>query len=454
MEKNLESAFQSEAVMAARKTKKPEDALAEAKRKTREQLSIDRSKLLNKRPFIGSLLMRLDLVPVLDDRLPTAATNGDSIFVNIDFYAKLTLEERLFVLAHEAWHCALLHFMCRQNRDHEIFNIATDLEIHFLLTSEGLKAPFVLPHDPGWQGLSAEEIYARYPKGTMLVAGVGGQESENIKNVRKGGGFDTHLDKDDDLSQRHSDDGDDDCDANDNNQSPRHSGAGIDAEYSPSISVGAAERCRERLTSVVQQYQRMKGDLPLGIAAIVKTVLEPKINWREILAQFVTKCYGGSRQWLPPSRRHVWQGLYLQSSQDSRLNAVVAVDTSGSTYGALPRFFAELNGLLNTFGSYQLTVIQCDAAVQKVEQFDDFSPFPQNYKWEAMGFGGTDFRPVFQYVEEHAELEPNLLVYLTDGYGYYPERPPSYPVLWMVTPFGAILADWGLQCPLDDDRDG
>ena len=427
--------------MATRKPRKPkgtEQILAGIKDKVREQLAIDRHKLLMKMPFIGSLLMRLDLVPVRDDRLPTAATNGDSVFVDIDFYAKLTAEERLFVLAHEAWHCALLHFMRRQNRDHEIFNCAADLEIHFILTREGLKAPFVLPHDPAWQGLSAEEIYAKYQQAAKGNAGVdseAGRESEHIKNVRKGGGFDTHLGQGETLDGGKEENGE----------------KGIDIDFTPDIPAGAAERCRERLTAVIQQMQRTKGDLPLGIESAVEKILEPKINWREILAQFVTSCYGGSRQWLPPSRRHVWQGLYMQSSRDSRLNAVVAVDTSGSTMGDLPRFFSELGGLLNSFGSYQLTVIQCDADIQKVEQFDDFNIFPPDYKWEVKGFGGTDFRPVFNYLDKHPELTPNLLVYLTDGCGDYPERPPSYPVLWMVTPDGNISVEWGLQCVFEED---
>jgi len=433
--------------MAKRMTKTKESPLEVLKRKASEQLAIDRHKLLMKMPFIGSLLMRLDLVPVRDDRLQTAATNGDKVFVDIDFYARLTADERIFVLAHEAWHCALLHLARRQNRNHEIFNCAADLEIHFILTHEGLKAPFVLPHDPAWQGLSAEEIYARYPKPPKGTAGTasqqlqGGEESENIRNVRQGGGFDTHLGKGDEL------------DGMGATQDNGVGGKGEDADYTPVINAGAAERCRERLTAVVQQYQRTKGNLPLGMETVVEKILEPKINWREILAQFVTSCYGGSRQWLPPSRRHVWQRLYLQSSRDLRLNAVVAVDTSGSTIGDLPRFFAELGGLLNSFGSYDLTVIQCDAEVQKIETFDDMAPFPADYKWKAKGGGGTDFRPVFDFVEEHPELEPNLLIYITDGYGDYPESAPGYPVMWLVAPRGEISVPWGLQCPFDNSDD-
>ena len=128
--------------------------LARQKIKVGELLAQDRQKLLMRMPFIGALLMRLDLVPVRDERLDTAATDGDRIYVDIDFYMKLKSDERLFVLAHEAWHCALIHFMRRGDRNKEQFNIAADLEIHFILTDEGFKAPFVLPHDPRWKGLS------------------------------------------------------------------------------------------------------------------------------------------------------------------------------------------------------------------------------------------------------------------------------------------------------------
>ena len=148
-----------------------------------------------KMPFVGAMLMRLDLIPVRDGRLDTAATDGDRIYVDIDFYMKLKSEERLFVLAHEAWHCALIHFMRRQNRDKERFNIAADLEIHFILTDEGLKPPFVLPHNPNWKGLSAEEIYERLPKVTGKPVKGGqsenGKESANIKGQAPGQGFDS-----------------------------------------------------------------------------------------------------------------------------------------------------------------------------------------------------------------------------------------------------------------------
>jgi predicted metal-dependent peptidase len=61
------------------------------------------------------------------------------------------------------------------------------------------------------------------------------------------------------------------------------------------------------------------------------------------------------------------------------------------------------------------------------------------------GGGGTDFRPVFRYIDEHSELDPSLLIFFTDGYGTYPERPPAYPVMWFLTHDGKCGVEWGLQ---------
>ncbi len=469
-----------------------EKLLKKRKEKAAAVLAQDRQKLLTRMPFIGGLLMRLDLVPVSDYRLDTAATDGDRIFVDIDFYARLNADERLFVLAHEAWHCALIHFARRQGRDPKLFNVAADLEIHFVLTDEGLKAPFVLPHDPSWKGLSAEEIYERLIKGAKSAAsGRGsrscgeGRESEHIKGATS---FDRHLEsagavgrandeagkagKDDraggandgaagggndeagkagnDERADGTNDGNDGAGGGGNDENDEAGeagnegradganegaggGKGIDPDYAPEVKEGAAERCRGRVVSAVQIYERMKGDLPAGIAGRVAAILKPELNWRELLSQFVTSCYGGSRRWLPPARRHVWKGLYLQSQRSERLRAVVAIDTSGSTQGDLAKFFTELTSLLGTFGSYELTVIQCDAEVGKVETFDDSNPLAPDHEWETTGGGGTDFRPVFDYVEKHPELDPNLLVFFTDGYGDCPDRLPHYPVMWLLT---------------------
>ena len=125
------------------------------------------------------------------------------------------------------------------------------------------------------------------------------------------------------------------------------------------------------------------------------------LNWKELLAQFVTRCFGGERHWLPPHRRYIHQGLYLQSRREDFVKAVLAIDTSGSTVGeVLQHFTNELFALMKSFGRYELTVICCDAKIQSVNTVSPFDIFDIS-KIKIKGGGGTNFIPVFEYIEKH-----------------------------------------------------
>lgn len=419
------------------------------KKQTYALMCQDRQRLLVRFPFTGGFLMRLDFVPVRDKRLRTAATDGDRIYFDISFCSKLDADERLFVMAHETWHCVLMHMLRCQTRNPSTFNIATDMEVNRMLKKEGLKSPdWVLMPKPEWDELSAEEIYEHLRKRNQ-------QPPENVQrgNVRGGNksgasgenkdSFDKHIYPNQADAEPNS--------ASSSEENPiitdQWGGVGFDKDFNPSISKRLADKIRERIVAVAQQIERTRGTIPAHLEYVVKAAMRPQIRWQEVLAQFVTSCYGGSRRWLPPSRRHIGSGIYLQSSCKERLNAVVAVDTSGSTTGDLPQFFSELNSLLNSFGDYELTVIQCDCEVQKVETFDGYNPFHAP-EWETYGHGGTDFRPPFDYVAGHSEVNPSCLIYITDGCGPAPDHPPAYPVLWLLTSDGAKPAEWGWELRL------
>lgn len=390
-----------------------------------EQLTQDRQQLLLKWPFIGGIIMRMEFIPVRDDRLTTASTDGDHIFVDINFYGSLTKPERLFVLAHEVWHCVLMHFARKQGRDTERFNIAADLEIHFALVGEKMQEPWVLPHKESWAGLSAEEIYEQisesYPS-----------DLPYLPNEKKTSAFDKHLYE------------------GERQQTPEEatemSGETetfvVDDEYTPLITRDAPERIRGRIIASAQQVERTQGKLPGSAAALLEKILKPELPWQEMLKQFVTTCYGGKRRWLPPARRHVWHDLYLPSMRDERLHAIVALDTSGSTENDLQKFFAELVSLMKSFGNFELDVVQCDACVQSVEHFSEQKIPEEDHKWQINGMGGTDFRPVFDWVKKQKKA-PELLIYFTDGVGTAPAKAPVYPVLWVLTKDGKIPCKWG-----------
>lgn len=400
-----------------------------------EQLALDRQELLIKYPFIGSVLMRMELVPVRDDRLETACTDGNTIYVDVDFYSRLPRLERLFVLAHEIWHTILLHFIRKQNRDAKLFNIAADLEIHFTLQDEKFKEPWVLPHDLSWSSLSAEEIYEKLLKDPRYDKSVK-EANQSVSGSGKynSSSFDRHIYENNSQVKSAEEILSENSDAN--------SGDFVmDSDYAPQVKSNTAERIRGRVVAAAQQIELMQGTLPGKIQKILNDLLNPSLPWQELLKQFVTICYGGERHWLPPARRHIWNDLYLPSMRDERINAVVAVDTSGSTICNLESFFAELVGIMKSFGGYDLTVIQCDAAIQKIEHFTEINPLSKQ-NIEVKGMGGTDFRPVFDYVKKSA-TRPDLLIYLTDGCGTAPDESPAYPVMWVLTANGNVPAAWG-----------
>lgn len=412
-----------------------ENELAKLKKQTLAVMCQDRQKLLVRFPFTGGFLMRMEFVPVRDCRLRTAATDGERIFMDIAFCTTLSNDERLFVMAHEVWHCVLMHMLRCQTRDPSAFNVATDMEVNRMLKKEGLKPPSkCLMPKAEWDELSAEEIYEhirKRPKQGMQEQDVRGVDMQDGDGIGSDKQFDKHI-------YPSTSSGEDDTIV----VTDQWGEVGFDKDYAPLITKELADKIRERIVAVTQQIERTRGTIPEHLANIVRAALRPQIRWQEVLAQFVTSCYGGSRRWLPPNRRHISQGLYLQSSRKERLQAAVAIDTSGSTTADLPQFFSELTSLLNTFGDYELTVMQCDCEIQNVEKFDAYTPF-HSIDWKAYGHGGTDFRPPFVYVAEHSEIEPSCLIYITDGCGPAPDNPPPYPVLWILTGNGEKPAPWG-----------
>ena len=417
------------------KTRSPNDQEIKRKAEAAQTLEADRVRLLMDQPFVGAILIRQNLIPVVDSRCPTAATDGQNIFVNPDFYLSLSPAGRRFLLAHEVWHTVLLHFLRRKGRDVRLFNIATDMEINWMLLNERFQVldSAILPPDK-WKGLNAEQIYEKL-----------------LQKRIKGASLDIHLEPET-GPEAPQDSGKGKSSGPQKKQNGKSSAQSssemvIDPDYQVDFGDHPEEKVREKVVEAAVQCEKLRGTLPDHIAQIVENFRAGKLHWKELLAQFVTSCFGGSRRWLPPNRRYISSGLYLQSRRDSKLQAVLAIDTSGSTSGDLPRFADELVNLLNTFGQYELKVICCDAEIQSVETFTQEDPF-DGRKIKFNGGGGTSFKPVFKYMKENP-CEAQILIYFTDGYGDIPKKPP-YPVMWVITPDGENRIPWGYEIKLDE----
>ena len=220
-----------------------------------------------------------------------------------------------------------------------------------------------------------------------------------------------------------------------------------DNDFRPQMSKSFCEEMREATISQLLKCALGQGTMPIGIESFVKKLEKPEIPWQEHLSQFITQIHTGKLEWTPPSRRHLYQDVYLQSHREKKIKIALAIDTSGSTYNILPNFFAEMESLMKSFDAYEITRIDCDASVEKVVVYDhDSSPFSKNdskgIDWN--GGGGTSFVPPFEYVKEK-NLDIDALVYLTDGWSDdVPQHAPQYPVLWVLPKDGSKdFCSWG-----------
>ena len=144
---------------------------------------------------------------------------------------------------------------------------------------------------------------------------------------------------------------------------------------------------------------------------------------------------------------------------------VIALDTSASCRGKVVQAFLQKTYNImqegeNFFHKINVHIIQCDSEVRqdtkitKREQFDDFME-----KGKLTGFGSTDFRPVFEYVEKLSEEQEfdNLkgLLYFTDGYGIYPEQMPDYDVAFVFLhedDNAPKVPPWAIKLVLDEEE--
>lgn len=224
---------------------------------------------------------------------------------------------------------------------------------------------------------------------------------------------------------------------------------------------GAA--ARQVATALIQsgkgtQYGNLAGEL----CEEFRDVEESGVSYKEFLRRF---CSLRERQEVDPdSINAIWYRVGMDLTGDApfiepeelredapALDLAVALDTSGSCCGQVMHgFLEELLAILRDAGGprVELTLIQCDAEIQKVQTLsgeDTADGLLQEFS--VMGYGGTDFRPVFDYVNAQREDPDGRhfrgLLYLSDGFGEFPDRAPDYPVAFLF-PKGEETwdADW------------
>ena len=368
-------------------------------------------KLLLQFPYFASLALRLK--PVEDSRCPTMGTDGRVLAYNPDFVAKLSDSELIYILAHECLHCVLQHLWRRGTRIHALFNIATDEAINTMLHYEcGMENPKTIEvycHKE-YVGMSAEEIYDLLEKNVTYV----------------------QLDSHDMWEDGHDGtDGDEEKD-------------GSGGENSTSVSKKSRDELKadwELATQQMVESMKSQGKLPASLERLISISTKQRVDWRLLLRYLMTNRSKSDYTFFPPNRRHVWRGIYLPSTKSETMDIAVAIDTSGSVGNKeLSEFLGELESI-RTSVPCTVWVIYCDAAVHNTQRLEEYDLIDTSL---VKGGGGTDFRSAFTYLADN-DIIPDVLVYITDLMGTFPEETPPYPVIWATTsscdnpPFGEVI---------------
>jgi len=370
--------------------------------KSRERrLGKAKTTLILEHPFIGTVALNMPFI--LSDEVPTAATNGKMVIFNPEFVDSLSDDGLVFLVAHECFHPMLEHTTRLNGRDQQLWNMAADYVINQLLTDESIGT---MPS----MGLLDRGIYEE-----------GGGTSDGIYNLL--------------LSK---------CDPNKPRPKPGEEGGAFDECLDGSSSgADATQLAAEWAVKVAQAAQsaRMMGKLSANMERLVQSILNPKVNWADVLARFMQRAKTDTRSWARMNRRFLPQGIYLPTiSGESMGDIVIAVDCSGSiSQQVIDQFAAEIRAIKEDMLPSTVHVIYFSHHVTHYESYtvdDDLDIKPH-------GGGGTAFSPVFRYMQEH-DINPVATVFLTDlccdDFG----DEPDHPVLWVSTdkgtaPFGEIV---------------
>ena len=424
--------------------------------KIQTKLAAARTRLILDKPFLGALVLRLPMTEANPDWCRTTGTDARHFYYNPEYINSLTLAQTQFMLAHEALHCALSHFSRRQHRVLHRWNLACDYAINPLLVEDGLTPPYDTLIMDEYKGMTAEEIYPLLEEDDSQETIDEHLYDENSEGSGEGGGDQEPPPQPPEQEKEKQQQPKDRSDKGDRGGKDRQKDDKGQQQPRPGDKPRPPPPLtpEERETLEVQWQQRLAGAAQQAIQAgkmdgamarMIDHLLQPRLPWRMLLARYMTAAARDDYSYMRQSRRSQGDAI-LPSLHSSEVDVVVAVDTSGSIRDReIQEFLSEISALKGQMRA-RVTLIPCDAGIPEDAPWI-FEPWEElSLKTEISGGGGTDFRPVFQWVEEQS-VKPGILVYFSDLEGRFPELAPAYPVLWLVK--GKEKPPWGQRIQLN-----
>ena len=362
-----------------------------------EKIIQAKTKLMLENPYFGTLISSIELR--VNNNLINTRNLGDVFEYNDEYLEVLSISEVSTLLANSAMHQALFHTDRGKDKVASVWNLASDYAINDLLVENGFMLAPMANYASRFEMLYAEQIYV------ILL-----------------GELDLQDNDDEPKDEKQTDEQNEEMEEQD-----------VPEEL---LAQEEYELLLEQLNIKLEKH----GDLPKGIERFVESKSEAQISWRDELYRYVNAHAKSDYRMFPPSKKHLYRGIALPSIYGEELKIIVAIDTSASIDDELLKLFlAELYEIMQVFTHYVIELIECDAKIQNIQRLTPMEELNPTLK----GGGGTNFIPVFDYIENLNE-DFKFLIYFTDGKGAFPKYEPLVDTLWVMSescdvPFGEVL---------------
>lgn len=375
-------------------------------------------------------------------------TDGEKILFNPRYLIQRYLSDRVLVnrvYLHMVFHCLFRHPFHLNGREEELWHLACDIAVESIIDFLPAKAVRLVVSD------QRSEVYAmlRRELPVLSAEGIYRVLEEKQLSIQEFGRLQLAFWVDDHVFWEHKKEDEDKQDSQNDEQQEEQQNR--EEEQRQQLEQKWTE-IGEKTETNLETFSKDMGEEAGELLQILKIENRERYDYRRFLQKFVTlkedirsdddafdfifytyglQLYGN----LP-----LIEALeYKEVKKVEEL--AIAIDTSESCEGeTVRRFLEETYAILSSSESFfrkmNIHIIQCDAKLQsdtKITSAEELSAFMEQF--ELRGSGGTDFRPVFRYVDELIEANAfqNLkgLLYFTDGYGVFPRRRPPYDTAFL-----------------------
>lgn len=448
-----------------------EKQLNKAEKLAEEVLILSRNTLLVNLRFLDAALSQFEMKPVGESSMLTDGQfllyNPKHVLSNFKHQKEAVVRDYL----HIVMHCVYRHMFMDPTLDRPLWDLATDIAVENVITDlglkaaasfrEGLQANDIAKFQKECKMLTAEKIYA-YLKSNNI-------EPMTATDIRSRFYADNH-----EIWYMTGEEKQEQFGIGGNSQNE-------DEETECSSLLSSTElkaiwqQIAERMQVDIETFGKQHGDIPGGLMQNLKEVNREKYDYTSFLKKFAVM--GEAMKINDDEFDYIFYTyglkLYdkmpliepLEYKEVKRIKEfVIAIDTSGSVVGEQVQAFIQktyniLKSTESFFSKINLHIIQCDADIQehiKITNQDEFDEYLKSM--QIKGLGGTDFRPVFEKVDELIKNKEfrNLkgLIYFTDGYGVFPERKPDYDTAFVFVKDDYEIPDvppWAIRLVLEQN---